>query len=285
MTTSGITAITPSVAQDLLRRHRLAPRKSDGQNFLVDPNTVRRIIEAADLHEDDHVLEVGPGLGSMTLILQDLVRKVTAVELDRGLAAVVGGLVADNVDVIEADVLDLDLTATFDAPVRLLSNLPYNAATPILLTLMDSGMVTDAYVMTQREVGDRWIAVPGDDAFGAVSVKVALLGDAAIDLMVPRAVFLPVPNVDSVMVRLKPHADPLPVMDRRRVGHVVDGCFVQRRKTMRNNVRRAWGDEAVAPAAEVVDLGRRAETLSSEEFIALTDAFVAAGLDLLDGPW
>lgn len=280
-----ISAITPSVAQDLLRRHRLAPRKSDGQNFLVDPNTVHRILEAARLDVDDHVLEVGPGLGSMTLILQNLVRKVTAVELDRGLAKVVAGLVGENVDVIEADVLDLDLDELFDEPVRLLSNLPYNAATPILLSLMDTGAVTDAYVMTQREVGDRWTAVAGDGAFGAVSVKVALLGEATIDLAVPRSVFHPVPNVDSVMVRLVPHADALPVSQRRRVGHVVEGCFVQRRKTLRNNVRRQWGDEAIDPAAGVVDLGRRAETLSTDEFIGLTDALAAAGVPLDDRPW
>lgn len=284
---AAIEAITPTIAVDLLRRNGLAPRKADGQNFITDANTVRRILDAARLEPDDHVLEVGPGLGSMTLLLPERVRRVTAVEIDSGLAALLERMVGDRVEVVHADVLSLDLVATFgDDPVRLLSNLPYNVATPILVTVLDSGIATDAYVMSQREVGERWTARAGDDAYGAVSVKLALLGDASIDMQVPRAVFHPVPNVDSVMVRVAPHAEPLSTDRRRQVGNVVEAAFTQRRKTLRNNLRRTLGDDAAEVAAATgLDLGRRAETLDVDEFVALTEALVAGGIPVSVAPW
>lgn len=271
-------SLTPTQVRDLLARHGLAPRKSDGQNFLVDANTVTRILDAAHLSHDDHVIEVGPGLGSMTTALADRVAHVTAIEVDAGLVValhdVLGG--RDDVTVVHADALDRDLDALDGAPDRLVANLPYSVATPLVVEAFDGDRLRDAWVMVQREVGERWAARPGDDAYGAVSVKLALVVDVAVELTIPRTVFHPVPNVDSVMVRLVRRPDALSADERRRLRTVVDAAFGQRRKTLRNNLRRVVGDRAV-PALEQagIDPGRRAETVSPSEFVALGRALDA----------
>ena len=272
--------ITPRVAADLLARHGLAPRKAAGQNFVVDPNTVDRIVAGAQLAPGDTVLEIGPGLGSLTLPLARTVRRVVAVEVDTGLAGVVADLTAPlgTVEVHVADALRADLDALLGEPARLVANLPYNVATPLLFTALDTRHVVDAYVMVQREVGERWAAVAGDRLYAGVSVKVALAGTARIDLTVPRGVFLPVPNVDSVMVRVVRHADGLSREDRAWVARVVDAAFAQRRKTLRNTLRATFDDAAV-PALEAagVDPSARAETVAPDGFVAIADALEAVG--------
>ena len=273
--------ITPRVAADLLARHGLAPRKAAGQNFVVDPNTVDRIVAGAHLDRGDTVLEIGPGLGSLTLPLGRMVRRVVAVEVDTGLAAVVADLTAPlgTVEVHVADALRVDLDELLGEPARLVANLPYNVATPLLFTALDCRHVVDAYVMVQREVGERWAAVPGDRLYAGVSVKVALAGTARIDLTVPRGVFLPVPNVDSVMVRVVRHPDGLALEQRGWVSHVVDAAFAQRRKTLRNTLRAVFGDVAAgALEAAGVDPSARAETVAPDGFVAIADALEAAGV-------
>lgn len=282
MTTPDVpAAITPRVAAGLLAQHGLAPRKAAGQNFVVDPNTVDRIVAGARLRPDDTVLEIGPGLGSLTLPLARAVHRVVAVEVDTGLGAVVAGLTAPlgNVEVVVADALRSDLDTLLGEPARLVANLPYNVATPLLFAALESAHVTDAYVMVQREVGQRWAASPGDRLYAGVSVKIALAATARIDLTVPRAVFLPVPNVDSVMVRVTRHADALPPDRQRWVAAVVDAAFAQRRKTLRNTLRAAFGP-AAHPAIEAagLDPGARAEVLAADDFVALADALVDAGV-------
>jgi 16S rRNA (adenine1518-N6/adenine1519-N6)-dimethyltransferase len=268
-------SLTPSQVTALLSRHGLAPRKSDGQNFLVDPNTVDRIVAAADLRPTDHVLEVGPGLGSMTNALADAVDHVTAIEVDAGLVAalheVLGG--RDDVTVIHADAATIAVDDLPGAPTRLVANLPYSVATPLLLHAFDGEALTDAFVMVQREVGERWAARVGDDGYGAVSVKLALVADVQVALAIPRTVFLPVPNVDSVVVRVVRRADALSADERHEVRRVVDAAFRQRRKTLRNNLRRAFGAEGeVALAAVGLDPSRRAETVDPATFVALARA-------------
>lgn len=271
-------SLTPTQVRDLLDRHGLAPRKSDGQNFLVDANTVTRILDAANLAPDDHVVEVGPGLGSMTTGLADRVAHVTAIEVDAGLVVALREVLGerDDVTVVHADALDLDLDDLDGRPDRLVANLPYSVATPLVLEAFAGDRLRDAWVMVQREVGQRWAARPGDAAYGAVSVKLALVVDVSLDLAIPRTVFHPVPNVDSVMVRLVRRDDALPASARRHLRTVVNAAFTQRRKTLRNNLRRAFGDLAV-PALERADVdpGRRAETLSPREFVALGRALDA----------
>lgn len=268
-------AITPTLAHRLMQRHGLAPRRAAGQNFVVDPNTVTRIVAAAGVTPDDTVLEIGPGLGSLTLPLGRVARRVVAVEIDTGLAAVVADLTAPlgTVEVVTADALRTDLDSLLGEPAMLVANLPYNVATPLLFAALDSRYVVGGYVMVQREVGERWAAIPGDPAYAAVSVKVALAARAEIDLTVPRNVFLPVPNVDSVMVRVTRHPDAEPTSERRRVAAVVNAAFAQRRKTLRNNLRSAYGDAGVAALeAAGLDPSARAETVDVTGFRALAAA-------------
>lgn len=272
-----MTLLTPTEVQRLLRDHGLAPRKAAGQNFVVDPNTVRRIVAAADLARTDTVLEVGPGLGSLTLGLAEVVGHVVAVEIDAGMVGALREVLADvpNVEVVHADALRADLGALVDGgPARLVANLPYNTATPIVMHALAEPAVTDQFVMVQREVGERWVARPGDPLHAGVSVKLALQAEAEVALAIPRAVFHPVPNVDSVMVRIRRRADAPTGERRQRLLELVDASFAQRRKTLRNNLRGLATGDRLAAAAEAagVDLGTRAETLDAAAIARLGDA-------------
>jgi len=271
--------LTPSSAREILDRHGLAMRKRDGQNLLIDPNTVRRIVAAAHLDTDDVVLEVGPGIGSLTLALAGAVGRVVAVEIDAGfvtaLADVLDGL--DHVEVVHADALAVDLAALVGGgPARLVANLPYNVATPIVIEALASGAFVDAFVMVQREVGERWAATPGASAYAGVSAKLGMIADVSVELHIPRAVFLPVPNVDSVMVRLERRADAPSPDGFARIATVIDAAFSQRRKTLRNTLRALGPAATIAAAAEAagIDLSARAEELAPEAFVRLADALV-----------
>jgi len=276
--------LTPTDVARLLREHGLAPRRSAGQNFVVDPNTVRRIVGAADLDPDDEVLEIGPGLGSLTLGLAAAVRRVTAIELDAGFVAVLAEVLdgLDGVEVLHADALATDLAALLGGRrVRAVANLPYNVATPLLFHLLAAPQVVDAYVMVQREVGERWQARVGQPLYAGVSLKLALLADVRVDLAVPRSVFHPVPNVDSVMVRVSRREDAPPAQDYARLAGLVDAAFAQRRKTLRNTLRRVIDPDRLAAAARAagLDLGARAETLDVAALRRL-DAALAVDEDL-----
>lgn len=278
---AGPRTLTPSDVRALLDRYGLAPRKADGQNFVVDPNTVRRIVGAAGLGPDDTVLEIGPGLGSLTLPLAHAAGRVLAIEIDAGLAGVVRDVTADlgNVEVVHADAMGVDLDALVPAGTRLVANLPYNVATPLLMHALEADHVADAFVMVQREVGERWAAGPGDAAYGAVSVKIAAAAEARVELTIPRGVFHPVPNVDSVMVRVVRRGG-LTRAQRRALAVVIEAAFASRRKTLRNNLRAAFGDDGErALAAAGIDPGRRAETLALEDFVALTRHLPDVGPD------
>ncbi|WP_052666065.1 16S rRNA (adenine(1518)-N(6)/adenine(1519)-N(6))-dimethyltransferase RsmA [Nitriliruptor alkaliphilus] len=270
--------------QRLLREHGLAPRKAAGQNFVVDPNTVRRIVAAADLAPTDTVLEIGPGLGSLTLGLAEAVARVVAVEIDAGMVGALGEVLADvgNVEVVHADALHTALGELVDdGPARLVANLPYNTATPIVMHALADPAVADLFVMVQREVGERWAARPGHPLHAGVSVKLALQADAVVAMTVPRSVFHPVPNVDSVMVRLTRRADAPTGARRERLLAFVDVAFTQRRKTLRNNLRSLAPLEVLTAAADEadIDLGTRAETLDAVAIARLADALEARGRD------
>lgn len=274
------TLLTPTEVQRLLRDHGLAPRKAAGQNFVVDPNTVRRIVGAADLAAHETVLEIGPGLGSLTLGLAAAVRRVVAVEIDAGLIAALAEVLAchPHVEVVHADALRSDLGALVDGgQARLVANLPYNIATPLVMHALGDAAIGDQFVMVQREVGERWCARPGHPLYAGVSVKVALQADAEVALTVPRTVFHPVPNVDSVMVRIRRRADAPTGARRARLLALTDAAFAQRRKTLRNTLRTVAGPEALAAAAVAadVDLGARAETLDVTSVVRLGDALGA----------
>lgn len=281
--------LTPATAQAVLDRHGLATRRRDGQHLLVDPNTVRRIVTAARLDPDDVVLEVGPGIGSLTLGLADAVRRVVAVELDAGFVTALRDVLASagvgTVEVVHADALATDLPGLVDGgPARLVANLPYNVATAIVVEALASAAFDGLFVMVQREVGERWAARPGQPAYSGVSAKLGVLATVTVALHVPRGVFLPVPNVDSVMVRLDRRPDAPGPAGFARVSRVIDTAFAQRRKTLRNTLRSLGDAEAVAAALgdAGVDPGVRPETLDPEAFVRLTGALAHAGVDLGD---
>ncbi len=281
--------LTPSAARAILDAHGLATRKRDGQHLLVDPNTVRRIVDAAALRREDVVVEVGPGIGSLTLGLAAVVDRVVAVEIDAGFVTALADVLADvpGVEVVHADALAVDLAVLAGGgPVRMVANLPYNVATPIVIEALAGGAFTDLFVMVQREVGERWAAVPGDATYSGVSAKLGVLADVRVELQIPRAVFLPVPNVDSVMVRLVRRPDAPDAAGFARFAAVVDTAFSQRRKTLRNTLRALGSSEEVAAAAAAagIDLAHRAEQVDPAGFVRLTTALGAGGHGIGDAP-
>lgn len=224
---------------------------------------------AADLAPDDLVLEVGAGLGSLTLGLADAVARVVAVEIDSGFVTALEEVLGDrpNVEIVHADALRVSLGELVGGgPARLVANLPYNVATPLVIHALCDPAVSDLFVMVQREVGERWSAPVGDPARSGVSLKIALLAHAEVVFTVPRTVFHPVPNVDSVMVRILRRPDAPDPVRRDALFRLVDVAFGQRRKTLRNTLRPLAEPAALAAAAEQagVDLGARAETLEVE---------------------
>jgi 16S rRNA (adenine1518-N6/adenine1519-N6)-dimethyltransferase len=255
------------VIRELLDEHGLAPRRDLGQNFVTDPNTVRRIAELARVGPGDHVVEIGAGLGSLTLALAETGATITAVEVDRGvvpvLAAVVEESGVDNVTVVEADAMAVDWTTLIDPTVdggwMLVANLPYNVGTPLVCDVLDDvPHVTRILVMVQREVAERFAAAPGSSAYGAISVKAAYWGRARIVGHVPAAVFFPKPNVESALVEIirrdPPDADPTALFE------LVKKAFGQRRKMLRKSLSGIVSPEQfeaaeVAPTARPEELG------------------------------
>ncbi len=269
-------------ALDLLRAEGLAPSRALGQNFVVDPNTVRRIARLAGVGPGDHVVEVGAGLGSLTLSLAETGASVTAVEVDRRLLAVLRQVVdRSGVDVrlVAGDALTLDWRELLaPAPVwSLVANLPYNLATPLVLDLLDRiSEVTAMVVMVQREVGERLAAAPGDGAYGAVSVKVAYWARARVVGKVGPTVFLPQPKVDSALVaidrRAAPAVDP-EVVGPERLFAVVRAGFGQRRKMLRSSLKSVGGDTLCELAG--IDPSVRAETIDVQGWLRLAAASLA----------
>ena len=266
----------------------LRPSKQRGQNFVVDPNTVRRIARIADLRADDVVLEVGPGLGSLTLALLDATGpqgRVLAVEIDPRLAAALPGTVrerapasADRLTVVQADALRVtDLPGA--APTALVANLPYNVSVPVLLHLWSLlPTVQRALVLVQAEVADRLVAPPGSRTYGVPSVKAAWYGIATAAGRVARTVFWPAPHVDSGLVAWRRHEQPRTESVRKEVFAVVDAAFAQRRKTLRSALAALAGSPAAAERAvraAGVDPGARGEQLAVDDFVRITLALGA----------
>jgi 16S rRNA (adenine1518-N6/adenine1519-N6)-dimethyltransferase len=255
---------------------RVTPKKAFGQHFLVDRNVLGVIERLAGLEHDDVVLEVGPGLGVLTGFLAERVRHVHAVEIDTTLEVPLGSALGgrDNVTLVFGDALALDVSGLEPAPHKLVANLPYNVATPLVAeTLMGVPALTSWCVMVQREVADRFFAVPGTKAYGAVSVVVQLHARRTGFHPVSRTVFRPPPNVDSALVAFERVAGP---NDAERVRRVVSGAFAHRRKTLANALALAGVASRQTAVDALAALGRapdvRAEALAPEEFVRLTEA-------------
>jgi 16S rRNA (adenine1518-N6/adenine1519-N6)-dimethyltransferase len=262
--------------RELLSRHGLKPRTSLGQHFLVDPNTIRKITRLAAVSPGELILEVGAGVGALTLALAEAGAQVIAIEQDRGLEPALNETLArvPGVSLVWGDALGLDYARLLgDRPARVVSNLPYQIATPLVLSLLeDVPAITEFIVMVQEEVGRRFVAGPGDDAYGAVSAKIAYLSEARLEFKVSREIFMPKPDVESVLVRLTRRAVAPVAGDRRRIFAVIDAGFATRRKTMRNALRGTGLDvDAVgsALAKAGVDGSARAERLGLDGFAAL----------------
>jgi 16S rRNA (adenine1518-N6/adenine1519-N6)-dimethyltransferase len=263
----------PADISQLLAENDLRPSRALGQNFVADANTVRRIVRLAEVHSGQPVVEIGAGLGSLTLALAEVGAKVIAVEIDRHVLPVLRRQVEPlGVRVVEADALRLDWTELLGAdggqPWALVANLPYNVATPLVIRVLEEApQVGSLLVMVQREVGERLAAAAGDEAYGAVSVKVAYWATAKLVGRVPPSVFVPRPRVESVLVRLVRRPDPgagVVSVSYDRLFTVVRGGFAHRRKMLRRAladlVRPDAFDEAgIAPTA-------RAEELTLEEW-------------------
>jgi 16S rRNA (adenine1518-N6/adenine1519-N6)-dimethyltransferase len=255
---------------------RPAAKKELGQHFLVDENLLAVIGRLAELGPDEVVLEIGPGLGVLTAYLADRVRRVHAVELDRSLDRPLREALGerDNVELHFGDALDLDLAALDPPPTKLVANLPYNIATPLVVESLDGlPSVRHWTVMVQREVADRFFAQPSTKAYGAVSVLVQLAAGRTGFHPVSRTVFRPRPNVDSALVAFRRRELP---PTYARVKQVVTAAFAHRRKQLANSVELAGVATRSQATEALATIGRtssvRAEELTPEEFVALTDA-------------
>ncbi|MEU2174357.1 16S rRNA (adenine(1518)-N(6)/adenine(1519)-N(6))-dimethyltransferase RsmA [Nocardia sp. NPDC019219] len=273
----------PAEVRVLAERFGVRPTKQLGQNFVHDANTVRRIVAAAGVGRGDVVLEVGPGLGSLTLALLDVVDSVVAVEIDPVLARHLPKTVADRapdlaarLSVVEADALRVTAADLPAAPTALVANLPYNVAVPVLLHLLaELPTLAVALVMVQAEVADRLAAEPGNRTYGVPSVKAGFFGTVRRAGAVGTQVFWPVPRVESGLVRIDRFAEPPWPMDaehRRRVFEVVDAAFAQRRKTLRAALA-AWAGSPAEAERRLVAAGiaptARGETLDTAAFVRL----------------
>jgi 16S rRNA (adenine1518-N6/adenine1519-N6)-dimethyltransferase len=276
--------LRPAEVRELAARLGVRPSKRLGQNFVIEAGTVRKIAAQAALRPDDVVLEVGPGLGSLTLaLLAAGPARVVAVELDRALAAGLPPTVADRapdlagrLTVVTADALQAGERDLPEAPSVLVANLPYNVAVPVVLHLLAAlPSLARGLVMVQAEVAERMCAAPGSRVYGTPSVKLAWYARARLAGTVPRTVFWPVPNVDSRLVAFTRHDPPVTTASRTEVFALVDAAFGQRRKTLRAALAGWAGSAAEAERllrAAGLDPGARGESLSVAEFARLASA-------------
>jgi len=282
----SVQLLGPAEIRTLAERLGVRPTKTLGQNFVHDPNTVRRIARLAGVGPGDLVAEIGPGLGSLTLALLDTGADVVAVEIDPVLAAVLLETVTerapeavDRLRVIPADALAVtaqQLSGAQGEPSALVANLPYNVAVPVLLTLLERvAGLRSGLVMVQAEVADRLAAGPGEPAYGVPSVKAAWYADVRRAGSVPRQVFWPVPKVESGLVAFTCRQTPVTTASRAQVFACVDAAFAQRRKTLRAALAGWAGSPAAAETvlrAAGVDPSARGERLSVHEFAAIAAA-------------
>ena len=272
---------SPQVTQHILNRFKLRADKKLGQNFLIDENVVRQIVEAAELSEADIVLEVGPGIGTLTQGLAESKAQVVAVELDTRLLPVLATTLEgyDNVRVVHGDILKVNIMEEVGAPsFKVCANLPYYITTPIIFALLEKRLPMERLVaMVQKEVAERMAAQPGGKDYGALSVAIQYYTEPEIAFIVPPTSFIPAPAVDSaVIVCKRREKPPVEVCDEALFFRVVKAAFSLRRKMLSNSLKNMGiKAEQVAKWLELADVDgkRRAETLSLEDFAKLTNSF------------
>ena len=275
---------SPQVTNHILHRFKLRADKKLGQNFLIDENIVRNIVAAAELSPEDTVLEVGPGIGTLTQGLAESGASVVAVELDKRLLPVLDTTLEgyDNVRIVNGDILQVDIMQTVGVDeFKVCANLPYYITTPIIFALLEKRLPMEHLVaMVQKEVAERMAAKPGGKDYGALSVAIQYYTEPEIAFIVPPSSFIPAPSVDSAVIVCKRRAKPpVEVCDEALFFRVVKAAFSLRRKMLSNSLKNMGIQAAqVAKWLELagVDGKRRAETLSLEDFAALTNTFAAS---------
>jgi 16S rRNA (adenine1518-N6/adenine1519-N6)-dimethyltransferase len=264
--------------RELFETYGIRPHKELGQNFVVDPNSIRKVVDAAGDLGERTVLEIGAGAGSLTLGLARAARRVIAIEFDARIVPVLRESLdgIDNVEIVEADALKLDYSAV--EATEIVANLPYNIAVPLVITVLENApQVSSLTVMTQREVGERLAALPGSKSYGQVSVLVGYWTQTIVAARISRNAFYPVPAVDSVLVRLD-RREP-PEVDYARLKEVVKTAFAQRRKTLRNTLGPLGSsvfeiEDKLRTAG--IDPGARPETVSLDGWVGITRQLVSS---------
>lgn len=273
-----------SATMDLVKKHGFKFTKSLGQNFLIDDNIVDKIVAGAGIGPEDKIIEVGPGIGTLTREMASRAQNLMAVEIDKNLIPILEDTLGDydNVKIVNEDIIKADIRGLIDenlggGPVKLVANLPYYITTPIIMRFLEENInVTDIVVMVQKEVAERMNAQPGGKDFGALSVAVQYYCDTEIVAKVPRHLFVPQPNVDSIVIALRVRPErKYKVDDEDLYFKVVKAAFGQRRKTLLNsissmgNLAKDQVKEALEEAG--IDPKRRGETLSLDEFAILSN--------------
>lgn len=273
-----------SATMDLVKKHGFKFTKSLGQNFLIDDNIVDKIVAGAGIGPEDKIIEVGPGIGTLTREMASRAQNLMAVEIDKNLIPILEDTLEDydNVKIVNEDIIKADIRGLIDenlggGPVKLVANLPYYITTPIIMRFLEENInVTDIVVMVQKEVAERMNAQPGGKDFGALSVAVQYYCDTEIVAKVPRYLFVPQPNVDSIVIALRVRPErKYKVDDEGLYFKVVKAAFGQRRKTLLNSIS-SMGNLAKDQVKEVleeagIDPKRRGETLSLDEFAILSN--------------
>ncbi len=284
----------PTNTLEIIKKYGFGFQKRFGQNFLIDGNVVEKIVREAGITKDDFVLEIGPGIGTMTQILCENAREVAAVEIDKNLIPILAETLApyDNVTVINEDILKVDVRKLAEEKnggrqIKVVANLPYYITTPIIMGLFESHVPLESItIMVQKEVAQRMQVGPGTKDYGALSLAVQFYADAQIVLKVPASCFMPRPNVDSAVIKLVRHEDaPVKVKDEQFMFRVIRAAFNQRRKTLANSLANsselngsghACTREDVTTALEAMGLpaGIRGEALTLAQFGELADRLV-----------
>ena len=278
----------PTNTLAVINRYEFAFQKKFGQNFLIDQGIVEKIVREAGVTKDDFVLEIGPGIGTMTQILCENAREVAAVEIDRKLIPILNDTLSeyDNVTIINDDILKVDINKLAEEknggrPIKVVANLPYYITTPIIMGLFESHVPLDSItIMVQKEVADRMQTGPGSKDYGALSLAVQFYAKPEIVVNVPPECFMPRPTVGSAVIRLKRHETrPVDVKDEKLMFRIIRASFNQRRKTLANGLNNSpeigYTKEQIAAAID--ELGRgasiRGEALTLEEFARLSNIF------------
>ena len=279
---------TPSATKEIINKYSFAFQKKFGQNFLIDSNVLESIIRGAEITKDDFVLEIGPGIGTMTQYLCEAARQVVAVEIDKMLIPILEDTLSeyDNVEVINQDVLKVDIKSLAEEknngkPIKVVANLPYYITTPIIMGLFESGVPIDSItIMVQKEVADRMQTGPGSKDYGALSLAVQYYATAKVILNVSATCFMPRPNVDSAVIKLTRHKEPtVNVADEKLMFKIIRASFNQRRKTLVNGLKNSpelsFSKEQIVKAIEKIEKPEpiRGEALTLEEFAELANAF------------